>query len=271
MKQQSFLVAIILGSLVIILLFTWRIGHIQPPPDKFELSAGKGVAWLMDYKGQTLDPAILWMMQNINNNYCGGIEGVKKEISQRAKEFTEKQPQRAFLRLLLGGDGDMPSDKYIASIPNFNDVMIRALYCDKRQIPAESLKRMFSIEQAEKYDLTHYLWAMQILKDRSCSIPAGYDINALMQKAAERIVVEEDRDTIYGDLFAERIAFLEYMGFENLVRPEWYDKLVSIQQPSGGWSNPGLLSWEHDPNPHITSLAVWALAQRTKTCPFVKE
>lgn len=60
------------------------------------------------------------------------------------------------------------------------------------------------------------------------------------------------------DISYESMAFLLYMGFRSMVKPEWLDAVAAAQRPDGGWG------YKPDTGPshgHPTVLALWALLE----------
>ena len=121
-------------------------------------------------------------------------------------------------------------------------------------------------ESSRGYDLTHKFLAMRFLQERNCL--AG-DTELLLESkinAAAESIAREQALSEFDDLFSERAAFLYWGGFRDLVKEEWIDIILENQDEAGSWTD--FKANLFYGNPHTTVLAVWALVQSAKSCPF---
>ncbi len=230
-----------------------------------------GWQWLYKYDKKFLDPAIPFRIKIINDKYCHSpnVEIFWKNIS---KEFENHYYLAVFERFF----SDRTKYKTISNkaltilkTPQvyYNDVLPQALYCDLYPVREDFTAKTFDkIETETGYDLTHKFLSAIFFKENGCSAK-GYNLDKIISTAAQRMIVEQEVSKKFDDLYAERTAFLLYYGFKDLVKEDWIKNIVNNQSKSGAWATPTLFE-DNLENPHTTVLAIWALTEYSKTCPF---
>ncbi|RME58663.1 hypothetical protein D6779_06085 [Candidatus Parcubacteria bacterium] len=241
---------------------------IQDLRENARAAARRGAAYVMSYRGLLKDPGILWALHVVNEKYCRDPQ-IDAALKRRFhKEFDSHPLYYAYERLF---DESAVHDFHYGDLKNweayFDDIILPALYCDVRRPPEDVVKKIFSMEGKFGYWLTHHFLALLFLRDRGCLKERANEIERDIAAAAEKIRLEERRASLVDDVYAERIAMLLYGGFRRLVDADWIAKLVGRQRASGRWEGgiPGIGIGE---NPHTTALAVWALADYSRSCPF---
>jgi hypothetical protein len=73
-------------------------------------------------------------------------------------------------------------------------------------------------------------------------------------------------------LWIEAVAMLYYIGAGDMVRKEWIEEMVRIQNDDGGWSrNP----YQKRSDPHTTAVALWVLLEHlpagAKRTPWIRQ
>lgn len=135
-----------------------------------------------------------------------------------------------------------------------DDVVLKALYCDLSGYDDADFGTLKLLNRNDgSYLDTHFLLSLLFLKNNHC-----YDeqkIDEQIQIAVEKIVEAEKADVQFSDLYAERIVFLYWAGYGNLVEKEWVDKIKNSQRDNFSW---------HDSNgmasdAHVTGLAILAM------------
>jgi hypothetical protein len=237
---------------------------------KVTASAEAGGSWLLEFQENLEDPGILWIMKQINDKYCQ-LPEFDNLLQYRFGEFKDSPIDKFFSKFI--NPDIIPSDIYEIDYQSlkifwafFSDMIIPALYCDVKEIPDDITTRILDVEEATGYHLSHKFLALMLIKENQCLPKKITKINETLSMAAEKMVFEEGQES-FSDLYSERVAFLGYGGFQNLVKKEWLNEIIKNQATSGAWAAPGY--WEGNDNPHTTALSVWALVQYSKTCPFI--
>lgn len=81
----------------------------------------------------------------------------------------------------------------------------------------------------------------------------------LMLGTVELISSANDRTSVAGDIFAERIMVLQWMDRRDLIRPAWIIRLLRAQRADGGWMARNIPPVGQS-NQHTTILAMAAMA-----------
>jgi len=235
-------------------------------------SAQRGATWLSALDIPLKDPGIPWIVSAIDGEYCHEPR-VAQYVAQRFEEFDgRRDPIYAALRALALGRRDEAFEAFAKRWQkslNKGDVvsaMAFAVYCDRMPRPDVVSRVMFSTT-SEGYELTHQFLALQYMKQNGCLSPSEEKVLTL---AARAIAEEQQRDPEFSDLWAERLASLLYGDYRRLVETSWIETLIAKQEPSGAWSDPRFPRrfYKTPENPHTTVLAVWALAEHSRACPF---
>lgn len=139
-------------------------------------------------------------------------------------------------------------------VHKFDDVLIKSLYCDKTDFDDVDLEILLSMrDYVGGYADTHGMLGMFFLEGNKC-------INAARLKKARDSIVSSlikalEIDTIFSDIYAERIACLYWAGVGHLVQREWIEKILAAQRSDGGWADED----QQDSNVHATGLAVLSI------------
>lgn len=142
---------------------------------------------------------------------------------------------------------------------SIDDVVMRALYCDRFQLPADYGKALQRFVGRGGYELTHAALALRLLHDNGCTLASG-DVPSLSKQIQARMVMLLSRtspDPRFEELDVryEALAFLQdFLSERDLPKSE-FDRLLAEQQPDGGWRPQG----DQPSRPHPTVLALWAL------------
>jgi len=253
---KFFLSFIFFISLLLIFLVTQFFLTIE---DASLPAAGKGMEWLLSDISNFNDPAVAWILKNINDNYCNSDE-IEQLISSQLKRYESYPIEKAYIRLFEEGYQYSFDYEVLKNFSNtFDDLLIPAIYCDRQEIPDEVLSRIENYENSYGYELTHIFLAASFMRDRGCID------GSMIDQMAKKIAFEQNMSD-FNDLYAERQSLLLYYGYEDLVDVSWSEEITSSQQDNGGWYDYkfNLLS----ENPHTTALATWALTQQANSCPI---
>ncbi|MFA9261947.1 MAG: hypothetical protein ACEQSB_01120 [Undibacterium sp.] len=147
---------------------------------------------------------------------------------------------------------DPPYDRALRD--PYDDILFKALYCDQTGYDDGDFAILRSTRnRAGNYADTHFLLGLLLLRENGC-----FDEKRLSQEikiTASDIALAESHDSNFSDLYAERIVFLYWAGFGNLVQSKWIAKIRSALTPDPGWRDV-----ESDvSNAHTTGLALLAL------------
>ncbi len=142
--------------------------------------------------------------------------------------------------------------------------MIQCLYADRLGLGPDFLSELGAIDDRGSYGTTHVVIGCLLLKDVS-RIPHAA-IDRLIASSVPSLLAAQ-RTSRAGDLFAERIMVLQWIGRHAEIEPAWILRLVRAQLADGGWPGrptlrPGVS------NQHTSALALSALVEyRARRCP----
>lgn len=147
-----------------------------------------------------------------------------------------------------------PKDGQVFEHP-LDTIMRRCLYADRLGLGAEFIDELRSLEDGGGYGTTHIVVGGRLLKRFSAIDHAP--LEAAMQETAPRIAAIQ-RTARSGDIFAERIVVLHWLGRRDLIDPAWLMRLLDAQLADGGWA--GRVSLRRPvSNQHTAALAIAAL------------
>lgn len=138
-----------------------------------------------------------------------------------------------------------------------NAVMRRCLYADRTREGEALVRDLAALEDGGMYGTTHIIWGAMLLHRCGMAGVAGLDV--LRNRAADGMIRRQRWDRA-GDLFAERIVFLQWLGRHDDVSPAWIERLLAAQRPDGGWRRMPSI-WPHVSSQHATALGLGALLQ----------
>lgn len=152
----------------------------------------------------------------------------------------------------------------IAALPTPIDrTTARALHCDRIPLPGDWIEVLRKGSLAGGYALTRSVLATEWSVENGCR--SRQDVAALRADqiawlvtfVSRRHELSEEFEAIT-DMWIEAVAMLHYIGAGDMVRREWVEELVRIQNDDGGWSrNP----YQSRSDPHTTALALWVLLE----------
>ena len=235
-------------------------------------AAERGAVWLSALQIPLKDPGILWIISAIDGKYCHEPR-VAQYVAQHFAEFHGRpNPIYPALEGLSLGKRDESFAAFSGRWQQQEDrsgvvsAMAYGVYCDRVPMP-DDVAATLHATNLTRYDLTHQYLALLYMRQNGCLSAA--DEKGLGQVA--RAIAEEQReDPVFSDLWAERVAVLLYGDERGLVETPWLETLLAKQEPSGAWSDPKFPKrfYGIPENPHTTVLAVWALAEHSRACPF---
>lgn len=175
-----------------------------------------------------------------------------------------QQWRNPFLRLFWR-DYDVESSN--PSAPNvyepprdMHQLMMDCVNADRLALDKSFLPKLLAMEDGGGYGTTHILLGCVFLKRYS-----SIDHQRLDQLIAATIptIVSAQNSSRVSDIYSERVAMLQWLGLQHLIRPAWITRIVKGQLHDGGWY------WERPPfstssYQHPTCLAVAAMLQYRK-------
>lgn len=262
-KKNNLLLSVLFFLIVFLFfIFLNRSLRKNQNPDRNEImsSVKRGLSWLMDYKKDFEDPGILWAMEEINKKYCKD-SALSDFVKFRWREFANQPVNAGYGKLLNDDYSGAPDEKTLKKYGVlYDDIILPSLYCKTIPLRNETRQKIFDVRNLSGYDATHALIAVSLLRNNGCELSL---IENVIPALKEKILREEDSAT-FNDLYAERIAVLEYTGFKNGIKSEWIAGILKNQSSSGSWKTQKLLG--EIESPHTTALATWALAQYAEGC-----
>ena len=248
---------------------SWRAAALR---ERALEAARRGASWLLALDIPLKDPGIPWIVSAIDSEYCHEPR-VAEYVAKRFTEFAGRdQPIYTALQALALGTRDETfetfSERWQQHVGKGEVVSAMAfgVYCDRLPRPDVVARTVLSTTSAG-YEATHQLLALEYMKQNGCLSPDEQETLGLTARA---IAAEQQQDSVFSDLWAERVAVLLYGDHRELVENAWIETLIAKQDPSGAWSDPAFPRrfYKTPENPHTTVLAVWALAEHSRACPF---
>lgn len=183
-------------------------------------------------------------------------------VDEKAEHYRRTIRDAALRMVLPDYDPDDPEHR---ALPDVADVrpyvpiellMIDCAWADVRKQP-DILDRLAAFEDDGKYGSTHIIVGGQILL-RNRGAPASAT-RALMNRSVPPIARANNFTSVAGDIFAERIMVLQWLGLDSYLRPAWILRLLRAQRADGGWSARNMPPLGQS-NQHTTILAMAVLA-----------
>lgn len=155
--------------------------------------------------------------------------------------------------------GDAPEDAR-----DFVKAMVVGLYADRFPPPPDYVTRLRAELEANRgkggmhdYAVVYHALAFHWMMENNVAwkYEGGKGLRPEFANAMVEIITRNGPDK---DVSFASMAFLQYMGFRSLVKPEWIDAVAAAQRSNGGWG------YKPDTGPshgHPTMLALWALLE----------
>ncbi|MFZ1626193.1 MAG: hypothetical protein WAT81_00130 [Candidatus Moraniibacteriota bacterium] len=135
----------------------------------------------------------------------------------------------------------------------WDDILLRALYCDVGNYDERDFRLLRTLGGDAGYLDTHALLGLIILRENHCYKAALIDQE--IELWAQQIERTMDNDFVFSDVYTERIVFLYWAGYGNLVKKEWVDRVVRNLTQDPGWRT----GKDTASNAHTTGLALLSL------------
>lgn len=262
MKYLYLLLCGILGVIIFLQSETWYLKHDT------HKAAKAGALWITTHQSEINDPGVVWILSEINKDYCDDDKSTKELIAKMFQPFRENPTKRAYERLID------PNYSYVVattSLKNgggaFDDFLIPALYCDVQQdlIPS-TIGAAQDLAGGTRYQITHAYLGLIWMKERHCLTEKQ---TTYVDQLTPVILYQQSQLKEFDDLYAENVAFLLYAHHEEFVSRDWIQTIIKSQEDSGGWKSPhDKYIFGSDENTHTTALSLFALTQISKQCPF---
>jgi len=146
-----------------------------------------------------------------------------------------------------------------------DEILLKALYCNHFPPDDNFLETLKIYADKGGYDLTHSLLALQWLKENNCIQTYWEEMFEGKSQliTTEDYIIKQNLELIdaadnYNDLFIEAIAFVQYAGYHSLIKHEWVQNIIALQQMDGGWKRS---STHNESDIHASLLALWALLE----------
>lgn len=148
-------------------------------------------------------------------------------------------------------------DKINYDLENFgiwNDIIIKSIYCDKTGFDNGDFHVLKLLKNGDGgYFDTHYLFGLLFLKKNNCY--AKEDLDRQIEDVSKDIAIAIDNDKIFSDLYVERIVFLYWSGYGNLIKKEQIDFIKNNFNEKYGWAEKKGTFF----NGHISGLSLLSL------------
>lgn len=236
-------------------LTRWAMAHPTELAQRVDAATGSAIRYFET--ATKIDLAALFLLGRL---YRTGLEPRLRFIEHRIASGIAATPDPHW-RLLDPAytipAGTVTGDSHI----NYNHpvlkLMIRCIYADRAGDGADCLESLSSLSDGGGYETTHVAIGGLILREFNA---APLDrIEALIQPVEATLISAQQHDRA-GDLFAERIAVLQWLSRQSSVETAWIVRLVNAQHGNGGWAaGPSLRRARA--NQHTSALALVSLVQ----------
>lgn len=139
------------------------------------------------------------------------------------------------------------------------EVVMRALYCDRFALPAAYGGLLQRFAERGGYELTHASLAVKLMRDNGCTVD-GIEVPDFEEQLRRRTIdlihrAPQDRRFEELDVRYEALAILEDFLIHRNVAPSEIARVLAEQQSDGGWRPTA----DQPSAPHPTVMAIWAL------------
>ncbi len=173
--------------------------------------------------------------------------------AEPTKGSAPKGALRLFRRMVDADQKFEESDIADLGTP-WDRVTVRALYCDQAPLPDDYGATLAAEASRGGYHLTHVGMALTWLSDNECPWPVDDATVREWIDAMAQLVAE----TPTGDISYEAAGVLSYLGHDDRIPREFWDRVVDEQNEDGGWPFDAKRPESHW---HPTLLATWALLE----------
>ena len=135
--------------------------------------------------------------------------------------------------------------------------MLKCLYADRTGLGEELIDELKALDDNGDYGTTHTLLGAVILKHFSSIRHEKLD--ALIESTIRPIVKKQRRSRI-ADIYSERTAFLQWLGYQQYIETAWIYRIIASQMADGGWYWHRSI-FKKESHQHPTGLALAALIQ----------
>lgn len=137
----------------------------------------------------------------------------------------------------------------------WDDVLFKTLHCDASGYDEKDFSLLLKRRDMQgNYADTHVLLALLFLEKNNC-FPKE-KIQKQKEMLIQTLILAEDQDPVFSDIFAERAVFIFWSGYGNTVKKEWIEKIQQNMSDDSGWR---YVPYDIRSSAHTTGLALLAL------------
>jgi len=171
-----------------------------------------------------------------------------------------KAPVLRVYRRILAADSPLDPHDYREVYKDVDVVTAPAMLCDRLELPDGYAAKLVAALDQGGYLLTHAALAWMWALENGCPLDLPGDFEPVLVDSVAGLIGQSDAVT---DLEIEAAALLHAMGHGSRVDPEFIERVVAAQLPSGGYREDSASS--EDASWHTSVLAFWLLLQHA--CP----
>lgn len=228
--------------------------------------------------------ATAWVVENqegIKESKNFAIARMLQDINTMAPDPVYDEINAHFLSLSLGTFNcwkRMLDPRWTLSSLNLNKVIqkdyldnkwiLYAIAKDQAQLPDEVEKGLFDTQRWVHRVLTHQLWALIHLRQRT---DGGEQLDQTIEAVCRRIVEREKIAICMHDIYIQRCGFVLFAGHPEKIKRRWIERIIANQRDDGGWNDRWLVFRSDSRRPtldtgqastqHATVQALWTLLQ----------
>jgi hypothetical protein len=146
-------------------------------------------------------------------------------------------------------------DKYkYYNLTSINDYhLLVSLYCDIFGIDDDDFNLFYSLKDGVgDYSDTHLFLLLLFLEKNNCY--SNSYIEMVKNELVDNFISALDSEEVFSDLYAERVVFMYWGGYGNLVKEKWITLINDSQLPDLGWPDHRFSTEKGDA--HATGFAI---------------
>ncbi len=202
------------------------------------------------------NPDALVILEELQQLYSLDFNLENKLENERFNDFN-KILKRLYQKEYVLNKNDY--ETYLANVKeNFNKYSVMALYCDYYPLENDFLNILQEKINIGGYETTHAGFQLQIALNNGCFKENDKRIKELKDLLKIKLIETVENEGITTDIGIEAIAVLNYIGFKNDKKTEWFKQIINNQNLDGGWSPKKEIKESH---PHTAGLALWIILE----------
>ncbi len=210
-----------------------------PAQLSIEQSLNQGIAWLETNRANILaeeNPMLWWMIkQSAELTQSTTLLSLYSEYKQR---YLDSNPRNVWAYLFNANAKVFIDPLQLENMPDYNLLFLYASSCDsllaQEPLVIEQLSPNFcNTRMLSPTCVTHQLMGLRIAQIHQCGDIGK--MNQVSSQLQERILNQLFWDFRVVDVYLQRVWVIVESGAGNKLKPVWIHRVLSMQNPDGGW------------------------------------